>query len=115
MLKKTNRLTKDKEFENVFKKNISGYNKITGLKVAPNNLDISRIGILVSAKISKKAVVRNKIKRRIREILRLRLNNIKEGFDIIVLTLPEIKEKSYKEIEESLDNNLKKLKLYKNV
>ena len=115
MLKKAKRLTKDEEFDYVFKKGRSNYDKIIGIKAALNNLTCNRYGIMVSNKISKKAVERNKIKRQIKVILNILEENIKIGYDIIIIALPEIKEKKYSEIEISIKNNLKKLKLDINV
>ncbi|MDD4333323.1 MAG: ribonuclease P protein component [Patescibacteria group bacterium] len=111
MFKKDNRLTKDKEFDNVFKTGRSSYDKNIGIKAVINNLGGSRIGILISTKVSKKAVERNKIRRRIREILKLRLNKIKKNCDLVLIVLPAAKEKTYQELEESIDFNLKRLRL----
>ena len=61
----------------------------------------------------KKTVDRNKIKRKIREIIRLDLDKLVTGKDIIIITLPEIKEKTYQDIEKAINSNLKRLKLYK--
>jgi len=113
MLKKQNQLTKDKEFDDVFKNGQSSYDKIMGVKAVANNLDSSRFGILVSVKISKKAVERNRIKRQIREIIRLDLDKIKPSYDVITITLGPILGKTYQEIEKSVQNHFKKLKLYK--
>jgi len=113
MLKKQNQLTKDKEFDNVFKNGQSSYDKIIGVKVMANDLDNSRFGILVSTKISKKAVERNKLKRQIREIIRLDLDIIKPGYNLIIITLGPILGKTHQEIEKSIRGHFKKLKLYK--
>jgi ribonuclease P protein component len=50
--------------------------------------DPSRIGIIISTKVSKKAVVRNKIKRRIKESVLKILPKIKNGFDIVLIAKP---------------------------
>lgn len=113
MLKKQNQLTKDKEFDNVFKNGKSSYDKIIGIKVIANNSDNSRFGILISTKISKKAIERNKIKRQIREIIRLDLEKILSGYDFIIITLAPVLGKTYQELEKSIHNHFKKLKLYK--
>ncbi|MCK4553470.1 ribonuclease P protein component [Candidatus Parcubacteria bacterium] len=112
MLNKINRLTKDKDFDNIFKNGKSSYDKLIGVKAIQNQLGNSRFGILVSAKVSKKAVERNKIKRQIREIIKLQLNKIKLGYDVVIITLPAILGKSYQEIERSVISHLKKLGLY---
>ncbi|MFH0854495.1 MAG: ribonuclease P protein component [bacterium] len=108
MLNKKNRLTKDKEFENVFNNGESFFTKILGIKYIKNDLSITRFGILVSAKISKKATVRNKIKRRFREILRLHLDKIKFGYDIVVLTRNSITECDYEEMGKNMEYALRK-------
>ena len=113
MLKKQNQLTKDKEFDNVFKNGKSSYDKVIGVKVIANNLNDSRVGILVSTKISKKAVERNRLKRQIREVIKLDLEAIKPGYDFIVITLAPILGKTSQEITKSIHNHFKKLKLYK--
>jgi ribonuclease P protein component len=63
-----------------------------------NNTD-SRFGFIVSTKISKKAVVRNKIKRIIAESIRKRLPNIKKGQDIVFLIKPNVIKITKKELE----------------
>lgn len=116
MLKKINRLTKDRDFDNIFNplagKSRSSYDKITGIRAVANKTEYSRFGILVGVKISKKAVVRNKIKRQIREIIKENLKNIKSGYDYIIITQLAIKDKGYQKIEESICGNFKKLGLY---
>lgn len=113
MLKKANQLRLDKEFNQVFKKGRSGYVEILGIKAFLTKAEDSRFGILVSNKVSKKAVERNKIKRQIREILRLKLAKIKPGYDIVIITLPAILSKDYKEIEAAIDIALNRLRILK--
>lgn len=108
MLPKEHRLTKEKDFENVFKNGVSFFTKILGIRYAKNNLNITRCGIIVSQKISKKATARNKIKRRLREILRFYINDIISGYDLIVLTRAEIADKEYEKIFKDLEYILKR-------
>lgn len=113
MLAKEYRLTKTKEFENVFDNGKAFFTKILGIKYAKNNLDVTRFGILISAKISKKAVVRNKIKRRLREIIRLHFDKIKQGYDIVVLTRSGIKESDYEKLERDMGYAMSRANLLK--
>lgn len=117
MLKKENRLTKDKEFNNVFKPQTgwrkSSFDKIMGVKAVLNKTGHNRFGILISVKVNKKAVIRNKIKRQIREIIKAQANKTKQGYDCVIICLPEITEKNYQEIEKSLGSHFKRLNLYK--
>lgn len=112
MLKKANQLRLDEDFSHVFKGKLCSYGKILGIKAVLNGLDISRFGILVSNRVSKKAVARNQIKRQIREIIRLRFHKIKPGYDAVIIALPLISEKDYQDIESEIDYILKKLCLY---
>ena len=67
-----------------------------------------KIGFAVGLKISKSAVKRNKIKRQLREVVRLLLkeNKLKEGYFVGVLAKPAILGKDYQEIEEDLEKVL---------
>lgn len=110
MFKKANRLTKDKEFENVFKNGRSSYDKIIGLKIIKNDLGLNRFGILVSNKISKKAVERNRIKRRARGALEKISQDLKPGYDSVIITLAPILESTYQDMEKSLSGHFRKLR-----
>jgi ribonuclease P protein component len=104
-------LRNKKDFDQVFKAGQSFYCPILGLKAFKNNLGYNRFGIMVGLKVSKKAVVRNKIKRQIREILRKNVVDGKSGYDFVVIILAKIIEKSRQEIEESFIKAYKSLRL----
>lgn len=112
MFKKENRLTKQKEFDNVFQNGISSFDKTIGIKTTPNNLKINRFGVIVSSKVSKKAVERNKIKRRLREVIKKYQQDIKSGFDVVVVALPSSKNKEFSSLVNSCYNHFQKLKLF---
>ena len=77
MLSKINRIKKKKDFEIIFKKGKSFKNKLFILRFIKNNLNQNRFGFVVSQKVSKKAVVRNKVRRRLAEIIKSYFNNLK--------------------------------------
>jgi ribonuclease P protein component len=108
MLPRQHRLTKNKDFENVARNGRGVFGKGLGIKWLKNNLLVSRFGIVVSLKVSKKAVIRNKIKRRLRAIVWQEIKKIKSGYDIIILTKPEIKEEDYWQIKNKLEILLEK-------
>lgn len=113
MLARQYKLKKDNDFKRVFGKGKYCQGDFIRLKYSENNLDSSRLAIIVSAKVVKKAVERNAIKRRMEEILRLNWQNIKQGFDIILLIQSEIKGKDYSEIEAEIISLFKRIKLWK--
>ena len=64
-------------------------NPLLVLYVRPNGLCINRIGLTVSKKLGK-AVVRNRIRRRLREAYRCNEAHFKSGFDIVVVARSRI-------------------------
>ena len=111
MLSKANRLKKSKDFERVFKKGKGFKETFLFFKVAKNNLEVSRFGFIISKRFSKKAFLRNKIKRRLRELIRVKLPEIKKGFDGIFIIEKELGRKNFQELGEIIDKLFKKAKL----
>ena len=69
-----------------------------------------KIGFVVSTKISKSAVKRNRVKRQMREVVRLLLKDgqVKSGFMIAILAKENILGKEYSEIERSIMDVLRR-------
>ncbi len=111
MLFSKNRLRKKKDIENVLKNRNSKTVSLSFLSVRflLNELPYSRICFVVSKKISKKAVIRNKIKRQLREISRDIIKNTEKGLDIVVFTRPEITNSDFNQIKNVLETLLKKI------
>lgn len=113
MLKRENRLRKKKDFDAIFKQGDFKKTSFIFFITKKNNLEYSRFGIIVNKKVSKKAVIRNKIKRRIREIIRKKENEMTKGLDVIIMPYKEIKTKLFQEIEQEIEWGLNKLKIKK--
>lgn len=109
MLKKQNRLGR------VNKKRLSKFfvSPRFNIRVSNNKEKETRFGIVVSKKTSKKAVLRNKTKRIIREIIRLRLENMSKGKDIIIISKTILNKRLRKEAEEELLEVFKKANIIK--
>ena len=106
MLKKENRLKKRKEFGFIYKNGTRVFSKnITMVKIK-SKYPIPRIGVSVSNKIGK-AVVRNKIKRRMRAILFDYIKNIR-NCNIIFVAQPNIVNITYQEMKNEIKYLLKK-------
>ena len=86
MLPAKNRLKKKRDFEYVFKQGRGLKEGFLSLKFAKNGLSETRFGFVVGQKVSHKAVVRNKVKRRLRDLAKAKLEDVKKGFDVAVVT-----------------------------
>lgn len=80
------------------------------LCVLANDLGYSRFGFAVNSRIGN-AVVRNRIKRRLREAMRLRMGSIAPGWDVILIARRPIRGLSYAQIDAVCARLLRKAKL----
>ena len=80
------------------------------IKIAGNKTESKRFGIVVSKRIDKRAVIRNKIKRQIRRCIEENEKNVSAGKDILIIVRPNIKDRQIKEICESIAEVFKKIK-----
>lgn len=108
MLPSKNRLAKRSDFQRVFKIGRRNFNKFLNIRYATNNLPNSRVAVVVSTKVSKKATIRNKTKRQIRSIISVFLPKFSQKYDIIINVLSPILNQEYKAIKEELLKILKK-------
>lgn len=65
-----------------------------------------KIGFVVPSSVAKKAVLRNKIKRRAREILRMLLNDFKNPYLIVFLFKKDVLKLSFKELKKEIESVL---------
>lgn len=111
-IKKKYRIKLKKDFEKVFQKGVYVKKGPISLKFSDNNLDYSRFSVIVGKKISKKAVLRNKLKRKIKEIIRKNIDYIKKGKDIIIFPSTYLKDLDYYNLEKILIDLFKKANLF---
>ncbi|MBD1914990.1 MULTISPECIES: ribonuclease P protein component [Cyanophyceae] len=79
--------------------------------VTPNAHD-SRIGIVVSLKVHKRAVVRNRLKRRVRAALRILLPRLRPSQWIVISLKPGAAECEYGEFLRELEQLFTKLEVF---
>ena len=72
------------------------------VKVKKNTTGNSRFIIIVSTKVSKKAVARNRVRRRVREIIRLALLPLARPFDVMVIVKQEALAATYQQLFDDL-------------
>jgi len=109
---RTHGLKKDSDFRKVYKHGKSFANRYLVMYILNNKSEYSRIGISVSKKVGK-AIIRNKVRRRIKEAYRLNIDeNIKNGYDIIFIARVAIKDADYFDIEKSMKHLIRKSDMY---
>jgi ribonuclease P protein component len=107
-MKKIHRLKDSKDFQKVFQQGRSCANRYLVLYYRYNNEgNTYRVGFSVSKKVGN-AVVRNRVKRLLREIFRLEGEAIEESIDFVVVARPLVADLTYEEMKKSLVHLLKK-------
>jgi len=98
-------LTTGEEFASVFRRGRAYYGTSVAVRVLPNELDRSRLGLVVGKKVGG-AVERNRAKRRIRQIVGIRA--LTPGWDIVVIARAGIHRAEYRDLERELRRLLHK-------
>ena len=106
-MKRKYRLRRNSDFQQVRQNGKFYASPIMVLAFLRNELDHSRFGFVVSKRLGK-AVQRNKVKRQMREAARLRISQVKPGFDLVFIAGQPIRQATYADIEQSLEYLLKK-------
>lgn len=85
MLPADNRLRKAYEINRVYKRGVYGAGEgYLSIKAAPSGRPVSRAVVVVGKKVDKRAVVRNRIRRRISGILETLWGTLPGGYDIVI-------------------------------
>ena len=101
-------LKKNNDFRRLYAKGKSAASSFLVMYCRKNGSNRNRIGYTVGTKVGK-AVVRNRIRRRLREIYRLHEEDFQRGYDIIVVARVRSKYASYGELEASFSHLAEKL------
>lgn len=104
-------LKKNYQFRTVYNKGRSYASHHLVIYFLKNNKDINRLGISVSKKVGK-SVIRSHKTRIIRESYRLLENNVKIGYDIVIIARVSAKDSSFHEISKSIEKLFTKMNLF---
>ena len=96
-------LTKKNQYEAVYHSGNYRVGKELVVRILPNGLGVSRYGITVSRHVGK-AVVRNRIKRRLREILRK--VNLQPGLDFVIIARASAAQADYSKMKKTTEDIL---------
>jgi ribonuclease P protein component len=87
MFSKQNRLAKDRDVTTVYRAGRTFFNPYITVKYLRTPATVSRFTVVVSAKVAKQAVRRNRIKRVLREYAKAHLGQVKIG-DYMLIVRP---------------------------
>jgi len=111
LLSDKNRLRKNSDFKRAYQYGDLFFSQYFVLhSIKRDDQKSTRLGIVPSRKI-KKAVLRNKIKRRIREIFRQYIKNIKQGYDLVLNTRSEAVDANFEDLKKDFEYLIKKSQL----
>ncbi len=109
-MKRETTLKENYEFRRVYNKGKTGVSPFLVVYARPNRSVRNRLGVTVSTKLGK-AVVRNRIRRRLREIYRLSQPEMKQGYDIVLVARTRAVTASYPELDRAYRKSCEKLEL----
>ena len=107
-MQRERRLTDSKRFSLIHQEGRVWANRLLVVKIIPNGLDRSRFGFLVGKRIGN-AVVRNKVKRRLRDVIRL--EPVKAGWDIIFIARRGAASSDYHHLKRAAEDLFKRARL----
>lgn len=101
-MKKTEAIKLNREFRSLYYRGGSAVSKNIVVYYRKNKRRLNRLGLTVSKKVGN-AVVRNRVKRLIKENYRLREETVREGFDIVIVARNKAASSSYHDIGRDMD------------
>ena len=107
-MKKEHRLTRKSQYTTVYVRGKSWANDLLVMKALPNELELSRFGFSVSKRVGK-AVVRNRVRRRLRECVRLM--PYEPGWDIVFIARSAASNANYLQINNAMRRLASRAKL----
>ena len=112
-MKHTYRIKQNYEFRRLYQRGKSAATPFLVVYVMKTHRMVNRIGLTVSPKLGG-AVVRNRIKRLLREAYRLHEHEIKKGFDFVIVARTRMVGTDCSRTERELLRAMKKLELLEN-
>ena len=103
-------LKKNSDFRRLYAKGKSAVNPYLVVYCRRNREGVNRLGYTVSTKLGH-AVVRNRVRRRLREIYRLNREHMVPGYDVIVVARTRAAAAPYRRLEREYLSLLNKLEL----
>lgn len=108
MFPKNQRVTKKSDFDLIFKKGKSFHSPFLTIKILDVGLGKQRFAVLVSKKVSNKAVDRNTVKRTLREVIKKNIKLFPAQSDVVIYAQPKALNLSLQDATTLIQKILKK-------
>ena len=105
------RLKDGEAFQQVYRVGHSWATPLLVLRASPNHLPHSRVGYSTSKRLGH-AVVRNRLKRRLREAVRAHARHIAHGWDIVLIAREPSREATFVQLSEAVKQLLTRAELW---
>jgi len=102
-------ITRPKEYALVYARGGTWSSDLLVVRAMPNGSCMSRCGFSISKRVGK-AVVRNKVKRRLREILRQ--TPLKRGWEIVFIARPAAAAADYRSLRTAVETLLARAEIF---
>ena len=99
-MNKRYRLCRTEDFERVRQEGVIYRHPFLVLSLSPNKLRHNRYGFITSKKLGN-AVVRNRVRRLLRESVRLLQPDLKTGFDVVIIARRQIVGQPFAKVKET--------------
>ena len=111
MLPKEHRLHQDKEIKDLVRSGQNFFLPEMTIKYKTNQADATKIGFIVSGRVDKRAVVRNRLTRHLREVSRLLFPQFKNGYLVLIIAKKKLLDLDFENIKKQLTFALEKIGL----
>ena len=112
MLNRLNRLKKRYQFNYVYKSGEFYSQEHICLHAVSSKTKNIKVGFAVTKKVGH-AVVRNRVRRQLREILQKQIPSLKQNYNIIVVAKENITQTNFQTLSNEMEKLLKKANLFK--
>lgn len=107
-MRREQRLTRTVQFATVYGHGKSWANELLAMRIVPNELRLSRFGFSISKRVGK-AVLRNRLKRRLRECVQTM--DWKPGWDVVFIVREPAAQANYSQLMKAMDQLNRRAKL----
>lgn len=113
MLKKQQRVTSNKDFQFIYRRGRHNSSAFFSINYINNIYGQTRVGVVISKKVARKAVERNHLKRQLRSIIQKHYQQILPGADILLSARGNILDLDFEKLTKELLLLLEKSNLIK--